>query len=103
MGGPLCGYRVLEMGSTVAGPFCRRLLADFGAGVIKVEPAVGDAVRSMGKRFQGKSLYAASILGNKSLIAVNLHAPEGSGQLLYRLLIPSRQTLLALLLHLRGI
>lgn len=29
--GHLAGYRVLEMGSTVAGPFCGRLLADFGA------------------------------------------------------------------------
>jgi crotonobetainyl-CoA:carnitine CoA-transferase CaiB-like acyl-CoA transferase len=39
--GPLTGYRVLEMGSTVAGPFCGRLLADFGAEVVKVEPAEG--------------------------------------------------------------
>ena len=62
--GPLAGYRVLEMGSTVAGPFCGRLLADFGAEVIKVEPAEGDAVRTMGKRFHGKSLYAASIFRN---------------------------------------
>ncbi|MDP3715170.1 MAG: CoA transferase, partial [Burkholderiales bacterium] len=29
--GPLSGYRVLEMGSTIAGPFCGRLFADFGA------------------------------------------------------------------------
>ncbi len=75
--GPLSGYRVLEMGSTVAGPFCGRLLADFGAEVIKVEPAEGDAVRTMGKRFHGKSLYAASIFRNKSLIALDLRAPEG--------------------------
>ncbi len=75
--GPLSGYRVLEMGSTVAGPFCGRLLADFGAEVIKVEPAEGDAVRSMGKRFHGKSLYAASIFRNKSLISVDLRTPEG--------------------------
>ncbi len=34
--GPLPGYRVLEMGSTVAGPFCGQLLADFGVEVIKV-------------------------------------------------------------------
>jgi crotonobetainyl-CoA:carnitine CoA-transferase CaiB-like acyl-CoA transferase len=74
---PLAGYRVLEMGSTVAGPFCGRLLADFGAEVIKVEPAEGDAVRSMGKRFHGKSLYAASIFRNKSLISVDLRKPEG--------------------------
>ena len=74
---PLSGYRVLELGSTVAGPFCGRLLADFGAEVIKVEPAEGDAVRTMGKRFHGKSLYAASIFRNKSLISVDLRKPEG--------------------------
>lgn len=75
--GPLTGYRVLEMGSTVAGPFCGRLLADFGADVIKVEPAEGDAVRTMGKSFHGKSLYAASIFRNKSLITLDLRKPEG--------------------------
>jgi len=75
--GPLAGYRVLEMGSTVAGPFCGRLLADFGAEVIKVEPAEGDAVRTMGKRAHGKSLYAASIFRNKALICVDLRRPEG--------------------------
>src|SRR6185312_13704321 len=75
--GPLAGHRVLEMGSTVAGPFCGRLLADFGAEVIKVEPAEGDPVRTMGKRFHGKSLYAASIFRNKSLVALDLRKPEG--------------------------
>ena len=75
--GPLTGMRVLEMGSTVAGPFCGRLLADFGAEVIKIEPADGDPVRTMGKHFGGKSLYAASIFRNKRLISVDLHRPEG--------------------------
>lgn len=75
--GPLSNLRVLEMGSTVAGPFCGRLLADFGAEVIKVEPAEGDAVRTMGKRFHGKSLYAASIFRNKSLISIDLRKKEG--------------------------
>ncbi len=75
--GPLAGYRVLEMGSTVAGPFCGRLLADFGAEGIKVEDAAGDPVRTMGKRFHGVSLYAASIFRNKSLISVDLRKPGG--------------------------
>ena len=75
--GPLAGYRVLELGSTVAGPFCGRLFADFGAEVIKIEPADGDPVRSMGKRYRDKSLWAASIFRNKSLIAVDLRKPEG--------------------------
>jgi crotonobetainyl-CoA:carnitine CoA-transferase CaiB-like acyl-CoA transferase len=75
--GPLTGMRVLEMGSTVAGPFCGRLLADFGAEVIKIEPADGDPVRTMGKHFAGKSLYAASIFRNKRLVSVDLHRAEG--------------------------
>ena len=73
----LSGYRVLELGSTVAGPFCGRLLADFGADVVKVEQPEGDPVRSMGKRLDGRSLYAASIFRNKSLISVDLRRPEG--------------------------
>lgn len=72
MSGPLAGYRVLELGSTVAGPFCGRLLADFGADVIKVEPPEGDPVRTMGKHVNGKSLYAASILRNKQLVSLDL-------------------------------
>lgn len=75
--GPLTGVRVLELGSTVAAPFCGRLLADFGAEVIKVEEAAGDPVRSMGKRLDGRSLYAASIFRNKRLISVDLRRPEG--------------------------
>ncbi len=84
--GPLVGCRVLELGSIVAGPFCGRLLADFGADVIKVEPAEGDGIRSVGKRFNGKSLGAASILRNKSLISIDLRTPEG--QAIIRRIVP---------------
>jgi crotonobetainyl-CoA:carnitine CoA-transferase CaiB-like acyl-CoA transferase len=75
--GPLAGLRVLEMGSTVAGPFCGRLLADFGAEVVKIEDPAGDPVRTMGKRFHGKSLYAASIFRNKALLALDLRQTRG--------------------------
>ena len=75
--GPLTGIRVLEIGSTVAGPFCGRMLADFGAEVIKVEPAEGDPVRTMGQQFEGHSLYAASIFRNKKLISIDLRRPDG--------------------------
>ncbi|GMG84303.1 CaiB/BaiF CoA-transferase family protein [Paralimibaculum aggregatum] len=75
--GPLDGRRVIELGSTVAGPFCGRLLGDFGADVIKIEQREGDAVRSMGKRNRGRSLYAASIFRNKRNVSIDLRRPEG--------------------------
>src|SRR3546814_3889883 len=53
------------------------LLADFGAEVIKVEQIEGDPVRAMGKRANGKSLYAASIMRNKKLVALDLKSPRG--------------------------
>lgn len=74
---PLSGYRVLELGSTVAGPFCGRLLADFGAEVIKVEAIDGDPLRSVGKHHKGKSLWATSLFRNKSLIAIDIRTPQG--------------------------
>ncbi|SFU48398.1 CaiB/BaiF CoA transferase family protein [Halomonas korlensis] len=75
--GPLTGCRVIELGSTVAGPFCARLLADFGADVIKIEQKEGDAVRSMGKRKDGRSLYGASILRNKRIVSIDLRTERG--------------------------
>ena len=80
--GPLAHARVLELGSTVAGPFCGRLLADFGADVVKVETPQGDPVRAMGKHkpVEGGgdvSLFAASILRNKHNISVDLRTADG--------------------------
>ncbi|WBY01070.1 CoA transferase [Ramlibacter tataouinensis] len=75
--GPLTGYRVLELGSTASGPFCARLLADFGAEVIKVEAQEGDTIRELGHSVDGKSLYAASILRNKRIISLNLRTAKG--------------------------
>ncbi|MDD5029989.1 MAG: CoA transferase [Rhodoferax sp.] len=75
--GPLVGIKVVEICSTIAGPACARLLADFGAEVIKIEPPEGDPVRQMGQHVDNVSLYAASILRNKQSIAVDLKKPEG--------------------------
>jgi crotonobetainyl-CoA:carnitine CoA-transferase CaiB-like acyl-CoA transferase len=84
--GPLQGCRVLELGSVVAGPFCGRLFADFGAEVIKVEPLEGDGIRSIGKRYRGKALGAASLMRNKSLVGLDLRKREG--QDIVRRLVP---------------
>lgn len=70
--GPFTGLRVLELCSTIAGPVCGRLMADFGADVIKVEPAEGDPARNFGGQLQGASLYAASLFRNKKAISLNL-------------------------------
>ena len=75
--GPLVGYRVLELCSTIAGPACARLLADFGAEVIKVEPPEGDSVRNLGYHDGKVSLYAASILRNKKAVCIDMKTPAG--------------------------
>ena len=47
--GLLEGFRVLDMGSGISGPWCAKLLADYGADVIKLEiPGRGDDARRMG-------------------------------------------------------
>jgi crotonobetainyl-CoA:carnitine CoA-transferase CaiB-like acyl-CoA transferase len=75
--GPLSGYRILELGSTAAGPFCTRLLADFGAEVVKIEAREGDPIRQLGETVNGKSLYAASICRNKYIASIDLRNPKG--------------------------
>lgn len=75
--GPLLGYRVLELCSTIAGPVCTRLMADFGAEVIKVEPLEGDSVRQLGYHVDNVSLYAASILRNKKAVSIDLKTQRG--------------------------
>ncbi|MGI9425945.1 MAG: CaiB/BaiF CoA transferase family protein [Hyphomicrobiaceae bacterium] len=75
--GPLAGLRAIELGSTVAGPFCARLLADFGCDVIKVEQTGGDAVRSLSHRHKGRSLYNASIQRGKRIVSLDLRTDKG--------------------------
>jgi crotonobetainyl-CoA:carnitine CoA-transferase CaiB-like acyl-CoA transferase len=45
--GPLDGIRVVELAVWVAGPAAAGIMADWGADVIKVEPATGDPQRSV--------------------------------------------------------
>jgi crotonobetainyl-CoA:carnitine CoA-transferase CaiB-like acyl-CoA transferase len=77
---PLQGLRVLELGSLIAGPFATRIMAEFGAEVIKVErPGTGDPLRSwryVDSRTQ-TSLWWAAQSRNKKLVTLNLGHPDG--------------------------
>jgi formyl-CoA transferase len=76
--GPLQGLRVLELGTLIAGPFCTRLLAEFGAEVIKIEtPGEGDPLRTWRKVYQGTSLWWFVQSRNKKSVTVNLKHSEG--------------------------
>ena len=75
--GPLRGHRVVELCSTIAGPVCARLLADFGADVIKIEAPEGDPGRNFGAQVDGVSLYGASMYRNKECIVLDLKQAEG--------------------------
>lgn len=80
---PLAGVRVVELGSFVAAPAAARILADFGADVIKVEsPGGGDELRQWGELIEtrdGKQISAwwLSQARNKRLVTINLRDPEG--------------------------
>lgn len=78
MGGPLQGIRIIEIGQLIAAPFAARLMAEFGAEVIKIEPPVdGDPIRKWRKLHKGTSLWWYLQSRNKKSISVNLKSPEG--------------------------
>jgi formyl-CoA transferase len=74
----LQGLRVVELGSLIAGPFAARILADFGADVIKVEPpGAGDPLRNWRMLHQGTSLWWAAQARSKRSVTVDLRHPDG--------------------------
>ena len=76
--GPLAGVKVIELGTLIAGPFCSRLLGEFGAEVIKIEaPDGGDQIRGWRKMYEGTSLWWYVQARNKKSLTVNLREPEG--------------------------
>jgi crotonobetainyl-CoA:carnitine CoA-transferase CaiB-like acyl-CoA transferase len=71
--GPLAGIKVLELGTLIAGPFCARLMAEFGAEVIKVEsPEGGDPIRQWRVLKDGNSLWWSVQSRNKKSITLNM-------------------------------
>ena len=83
---PLAGLRVVELGNYIAAPTAGRLLADFGAEVIKVErPGAGDELRTWRLYAGDTSLLYRTINRNKRSVEIDLKTDEG------------RETVLALL------
>jgi formyl-CoA transferase len=76
--GPLADIKVLELGQLIAGPFCTRLLAEFGAQVVKIEsPDGGDPLRQWRKLYDGKSLWWLLQARNKQSVTINLKTEQG--------------------------
>ena len=84
--GPLAGVKVVELGTLIAGPLCSRMLADFGADVIKIEaPDGGDQLRQWRKMYPSTgsgqatatSLWWYTQARNKKSLTLNLRSAEG--------------------------
>ncbi|NIX93630.1 CoA transferase [Pseudomonas fulva] len=74
----LNGLRVIEIGTLIAAPFAARMLAEFGAEVIKIESlGQGDPLRKWRKLHEGTSLWWYLQSRNKKSIALNLKSAAG--------------------------
>jgi crotonobetainyl-CoA:carnitine CoA-transferase CaiB-like acyl-CoA transferase len=76
---PLEGVRVVDVTTSIAGPFCAEILAALGADVVKVErPGSGDDGRAWGPPFwNGESAMFLSVNAGKRSLAVSLRAERG--------------------------
>ena len=83
---PLTGMRVLDVTTSIAGPYCAQILSALGADVIKVErPDTGDDGRAWGPPFwNGESAMFLSVNAGKRSLAVSL-ADERGREILLRL------------------
>jgi formyl-CoA transferase len=76
--GPLTGFRVLELGNFIAAPTAGRLLAEFGADVVKIErPGLGDELRRWRLHGGDTSLLFRLMGRNKRSVTLDLRTPEG--------------------------
>lgn len=74
---PFSGFKIVEIGSMVAGPAAGQILADLGADVIKVEAIEGDVMRTIPPFRNGFSGAFAQWNRNKRSILVDLKSDEG--------------------------
>ena len=74
---PLAGVRVIDFTSTISGPFCGSILADYGADVIKIErPDIGEDGRHFPPLIQNYSVAFAAIQRQKKGLSLALGEPE---------------------------
>ncbi|WP_320178700.1 CoA transferase [Roseovarius pacificus] len=76
--GFLSGVRVVDLTTSVAGPYATMLLAEFGAEVIKVERSSGDDARHWGPPFlDGQALWFTAVNRNKKSVVLDLKSDDG--------------------------
>ncbi|MFI5109520.1 MAG: CaiB/BaiF CoA transferase family protein [Terriglobales bacterium] len=74
----LAGLKVIELGQLIAGPFAAKLLGEFGAEIIKIEPPEGgDPLRTWRKLEDGTSLWWHVQSRNKKSVTLDLKVPAG--------------------------
>jgi crotonobetainyl-CoA:carnitine CoA-transferase CaiB-like acyl-CoA transferase len=75
----LAGVKVLDLTTSVAGPYAGQLLADMGATVVKIEkPRTGDDARAWGPPFlHGESLWFMSVNRGKHSLTLDIAVPQG--------------------------
>lgn len=75
----LRGYRVLDLTTSIAGPYATQLLGDLGADVVKIEkPPHGDDARAWGPPFlDGESLWFSCVNRNKRSIGLDVGSEAG--------------------------
>ena len=81
---PLEGTRVLDVTTSIAGPYCAQILAALGADVVKVErPDTGDDGRAWGPPFwDGEGTMFLSANAGKRSLGLSLRDPRGRDALL---------------------
>ena len=92
------GVKVLDLTHYISGPYCTKLLADFGAEVLKIERPGGDPGRRMAPFYHDeidpeKSLVFAYLNTNKKSVTLNLKSEKGNQNL--RSLIQESDVLVA--------
>src|SRR5690625_4129376 len=79
MSGPLAGIRIIDLSSTLMGPYASQFLGDLGAEVIKVESPQGDVVRDVGASKNNK-MGALFLNNNRSKRSIQIDLKDDAGR-----------------------